>query len=265
MILTISSHSLSNYSQCPQKYYLENLCHLKPLNKGNGINRGTVLHQWLKVYYENKIRPKKSKQKLLFNAPFWINKLTQKMSCNRDLALSIFGAFIGYAENWKNETWIPLGTEKGFSKILYENEDDLFILEGRVDLVCMVGSNLLIVDHKGAGSKESLCAFNNQVLAYLWAANAQEFVYNYIVFTKIPQYIRAVHKFTLKQIQDWKDEIIDTCFRIKSDRERNQFTKSYQCQGRGICWYLPICEQTNENVRDDIVRSNFEKEIYRSW
>ena len=243
------------------------LLHLEPTKKKAAFTKGSILGRWLNLYYYNKIKPKHSIPKVLYNPLIWTELLSTELNITKVEAFNFYKVLISYSEFYKHESWKPVAIEQGFSKILYEDEDNLFVYEGRIDLVVETDKGYTIVDHKTQAMTYSIYEFNNQCLGYLWGTNAIEFLYNYLVLTKTPQFHRAPHLFNQNQIDSWKEETIQWYFRIKQAMQSQTFLKNLTCESKfGKCDFTPLCEQPNEKVKLFLIQSNFQKrKQYRSW
>jgi hypothetical protein len=232
------------------------------------FQKGTIIGRWLNLYYHNKIKPKQSIPKVLYNPLIWVQLIQDELKWSQDEAFKLYRVLVGYQQTYKNEDWTPIAIEHGFSKLLYEDDENLFVYEGRVDLVARDSKGqLLIIDHKTQSMTYSIYPFNNQIIGYLWATDATEFVYNYLVLTKEPQFRRAPHPFSPAQISAWKESTVKWFLRIKAAIQSAEFVPSLQCETKfGKCQFTTICEQPNEKIKQFIVGSNYKaRKKYRSW
>lgn len=265
--LTLNSHSLSNFQKCEAAYMFGNLVGIEPIGGKFALKRGSIVARYLNLYYYNKMRPKELFKKCLSNAIFWTRKIALEVGIDQGAAFNLYSALFSYGSRYRDEKWIPIGVEKGFSKILYEDEENLFVYEGSIDLVAMDPHKLIIVDHKTEAANRPIYEFNNQCIGYLWASGATEFIYNYITLTKTPDFHRRVHQFSELQIQDWVNDTIKWFFRIKHSIQRRHFLKSKQCVGiYGKCSFTAICEQPKDDIKKHVITSSYKKvKPWRSW
>ena len=239
---------------------------VKPISRHKSLTRGSLVSRWLAIYYYNKMKPHKLFSKVLNNVMFWVPKIQKELNYSSDDAFALFRVLSDYQQTYKEDNWKPIAVEKGFSKILYEDENNLFIYEGRPDLIASTGKEIIVVDHKTRSTSFDLYPHNNQVYGYLWAAQGDTFVYNYLTLTKTPKFNRAPFQFSKNQIQAWVDNTIENLFRLKADIERKKFPRTLNCRSvYGLCEYAPICEQPTEAVKLHILNSSYVKKKYRSW
>ena len=149
----------------------------------------------------------------------------------------------------------------------YEDDENLFVWEGRPDLVALLDAGLIVCDHKTQGQTKSIYQFNNQSRGYCWAVDTTKFAYNYIVFTKYPSFRREVHLFSQAQLEDWKSTTIEWFFRIKAAKLAGKFLQSWNCSTiYGPCEFHRICEQPKSEIKAFTIKSQFKPcQVYRSW
>lgn len=232
------------------------------------MERGTIIAKWLEIFYKNKIKPRQSFIRVLANPIVWIRRFVDKCKCTQPEAVSYFLSCTAYAERYKNEDWKPVLVEKGFSKILYEDEKLLVIFEGRPDLILETPSGELIpFDHKTTSRQYEIYPHNNQALAYCWACGGVKFGYNYIKFlSKSIDFYRQVSAFSPAQIKQWEERTIWWAKRIAEAINSAEFVPSLNCSNQfGKCSYTTICEATNDSIRAFVIKSQFKKNRYRSW
>lgn len=269
--LTLNSHSLSSFQECESKHLYSHLLGVEGLNTKLAMDRGTLYARFLETYYKGKISPKLSRLRYIGNAPLWIARISKRLGISSQDSQHLYGAMLDYLKEYQGESWIPLATERGFSKIIYEDAENLFVYEGRPDLVALsdpINKDLLVIDHKTQGKTDSFYAHNNQAYGYMWNyTNCHQFVYNYIVFTKVTQFRREAFEYHASQIEAWCNDTIEWFFRVKNAIQKKSFLKSMNCQGRwGCCPYTLICERPTEAQKLSVIRMQYKKrKPYRSW
>lgn len=268
--LILNSHSLTAFQECETRYMYSALIGIEGLVQKKYMEKGTIVAEWAQLYYYNKIKPRLSFERALINPMVWTSRIAKRLNVPSKEAFDVFRACFQYREHWKDETWVPLAVERGFSKVLYEDDSNLFIYEGRPDLVCLdngVSKTLVVSDLKTQSQQYSYYQFNNQALGYLWNFEGANFVYNYIKFTKEVEFRREAFQFHQVQIDKWVSDTTEWYFRVKQSLQRNKFLQSLNCQSKwGLCAYHPICEQPRDDMKLAVIRSRFKtRKIYRSW
>lgn len=265
--LAINSHALSDFQECEMKHAFKHFIGIEPLGTKRVMERGTLFAKFLEILYKNRLNPRHSFKKVLNNPLIWIPRIVKKCNVSEKEAYDLYATMKEYVKYWKGRDWEPVAVEKGFSKVIHEDNGNLFVWEGRPDLIATLNSELLVCDHKTQGQSKSIYQFNNQARGYLWATGSTKFVYNYIVFTKQVQFRREVHPFTQAQIDDWKSTTIEWFFRLKHARMNGKFLQSWNCSTiYGPCEFHRICEQPNPQVQSFTIKSQFkQRKVYRSW
>lgn len=240
---------------------------IEPADKKLALRRGSIMGRYLNIYYYNKIRPKAMFEKILINSIFWTHKIQKETGMSMDLSYGLYSALFKYRQVYKDENWVPLGIEVGFSKLLYEDDENIFTYEGAIDLMLRNPVELAISDHKSESANRPIYQFNNQCIGYLWASGATQFIYNYITLTKVPVFHRSVHKFTPIQIEDWRLDTIEWFKRVKKSIQEKSFLKSRKCVDiYGKCAFTTICEQPKPELKQYIIGANYKRrKPYRSW
>jgi hypothetical protein len=276
--LSINSHSLSDFQECESKYCFKHFIGIEPLGSRMAMERGTLFAKFLEILYKNRIRPRQMFKRVLNNPLLWTRELEEKCNISQSEAYDVYAVMKAYALNWKGRDWEPIAVEKGFSKIIYEDDENLFVWEGRPDLVAKephsgpdlvtpINGELIVCDHKTQGRANSIYQFNNQSRGYLWATGATKFAYNYITFTKTAQFRREVFPFTPAQIEDWRQSTIEWLFRVKEAKLKAKFLPSWNCSTiYGPCEFHRICEQPKPEIKSFTIKSQFKvRKLYRSW
>jgi len=272
IVITLNSHALSDFQQCEHRYLCSSLISLEPLVSKKAFDEGTLIHRWLRLFYYHKMRKFQGhvsvlRMKALVNASLWQSVAFKNGKIPGVRAFELFRALSKYSHEYKNENWKTIGTEVGFSIVLYEDDNYIFVYEGKIDWLGYSGAEKLVVDHKSRSGKYQIYEFNNQCIGYLLATGATKFVYNFITLTNIPTFERVAHSFTEAQIEDWKKDTIQWYFRVARSLESKQYLKSRQCSGKyGVCEFHSICETPKLEQQLFIVKSQFKVgNPHRSW
>ncbi len=269
-VLVLNSHTLSDYQRCPYRFKMTHTKRLEPREHNPAWDKGTLISELLQHYYTFKY----SSEFNQVEGP-QVMKIANKIIMPSTLIPNeekdfLILRFLQYHKYYKNESWTPIATEIGFSKILYSDSDYLFIYEGRPDLLTYIdrgfNQNRAVVDHKSQARKYNYYHFNNQAQGYLWAADCTIFTYNYFGLQETGKpdewFRRESHSFQPTEIKKWLNTTIDWCFRIVNDLG---FIQSWQCQsGWGVCEYAKICEAP-DMMKADVASRFYQISTYRSW
>lgn len=270
--LTLNSHSLSYFQNCEEHYHFAvDLSITKDTEEYYPFVKGGIISKVLELWYRAKLRKYSSAR--MEELEFKLFKIvTQRKDLKKD-GLHIGSRLMQYFEKYREEKWQILAIEKGFSKILYEDQHVLFTYEGRPDLIVDFGSNFGHgpVDHKSESRKFGLYHFQNQFLGYCWASNSTLGVINYIglqIDSNDGDVLRRESfNFLPSQIEQWKSDTIAWYYRVMKSIVNKSYLRSWRCEGKyGLCQFTNICEQPNERTKLIKIKNEY-KEVpkYSSW
>lgn len=266
-ILKLDSHQLTAFQHCPQHFLFSYVLGIQPVQDKIAFKKGSAITKFLAAHYWRILR--KKDRNLLKELSFLVQYIGKHFESPEKELLTV--ALTSYIVHYKDENWVPIAIEKGFSKIIYEDENHLFIYEGRPDLVVRIppSPKLIAVDHKSRSQTYKLYPYNNQLLGYCDAIGTDTFVYNYLTLIKDPdRYERKVHYVTPAQITAWRNETIQWFFKILKAKEDNEFLRSLQCTTRfGECSYIHICEQPGEQMKLWEIHKSFKASAkrWKAW
>ncbi len=290
-ILALDSQFLGRFQQCEMNYKYSALVQIEPSWRRHALNIGLVWARLMEIFYRAKM---KYKQRWVLSGAYDV-KMNRLLKRFRNVLIEglntgdvflddeerhlLASRIVMYEKFYRNETWIPLAMESGFSFILYEDDNHLFIYEGRPDLVVMMPDPLsparqvrVVVDHKTAGRREDLVDFNNQVNGYLCAADTRYFVYNYCGKQKDPNpskyFWRQIVSRSPEALEKWKKNTIEWYFRIAKAIDDDKFTQSMQCSGKyGPCEFISLCAADDTIGYNGAMQSNFKRkeQAWKAW
>ena len=255
-ILTINAHGIINFTKCPRRYLLSEIYETE---KSAAMERGVLYATFLEIYYK---RRRKGISTIV--SPFWTQLIEKRLNCSREEAEIVWRAMSRYIKTYANESWIPIAIEEGFSRILHESDDYIFVVEGRPDLVVKENDELIVVDHKTQSSFRPLPNFNHQSMMYLYATGTTKFCYNYIIMKKEPEFRRELLTVSAADIEYWKQLVIELMFEIT----RSKFLPNFNCVDQyGLCKFFKVCTQPSVKYQEWILSTQFKKrkERKKSW
>jgi len=272
LTLILNSHSLSYYQKCEKLYEYTTIRNLEQIEEIYPFTRGSLISKILELWYRAK-KLSYSKERLE-DLEFKLYKIVfRSKSLKEDDRTLISARLQEYFEKYRLETYKVIAVEKGFSKILYEDDYVLYIYEGKPDLVVDFGPNLGIgpIDHKSESRRNDIYPFNNQILGYCWSMDSKIGMYNYIGLQNDDQNGKVLRRETLtfseNQINQWRDDTIQWFHRILRSLNSKNYLRSWNCQGvYGVCSFSKVCEMPTENGKLVKIKNLFkEREPYRSW
>jgi hypothetical protein len=163
----------------------------------------------------------------------------------------------------------PDHVEVGFSHKLYEDDNRLYILEGRIDLIGQIANNCLDgwVDHKFQVRERDLYLKSIQFRNYALVTQKDIGVVNYIRFAKKIEkdktFKRAIISFSRMELEFWRDQLINIFGQVEkyingeylsSDSHRWSACSGkygYSCDFTDLCenYMLPSLVQVNMDTK----------------
>lgn len=167
----------------------------------------------------------------------------------------------------------PEHVEVGFSHKLYEDDDKLYILEGRIDVLGgYSGVSNAIMDHKFQMRRRDLYKKSIQFRNYSLVTGATLLIINYIRLTKEitkDTYNRVVANFSALEQEWWRGELIKVYDKIAAETASGTLEKRWNsCSGKfGYkCQYTGLCEEIIPEVVKVKKETLFQpKEVWRPW
>lgn len=295
--LILDSSKISLFLECPQKWYFNSIKHLVPnyIQEPDSMpmKAGTYGHKLLEIYYTQRCGGASLNDAAA--AVFSYNpdtdtcvcgchkdshkyiellNLTECHKCKKcinftpkqfDLSMETRIAvknrlreyFLTYEKN-DFQVLSPQHLEVGFSEKIFEDSENLFILEGRIDMLCSLQGLDCLVDHKFQLRKHALYAKSIQFRNYALVAKKLLFIINYVRLTKSPDkgtLVRELVNFTVPELLAWKQKLIEIFFRIKKAKEVGDGGGVPEqnfgaCAGRFnyACNYTTLCEESQPEV-----------------
>lgn len=290
LVLRLDASALNEFMVCPIKYHYRYREHLiKTGARTEPLDKGSVMHALLDAYYakrcENLVElPIKIASAICEQL---LPELKKKYLLPEEAWQLLELRFIQYVVNYSKDV-VPLkaqkgkdlltGTELGFSKVLFQDERYLFIVEGRIDLLCEISGKRAVLDHKTQERKSTLYERRVQARTYAWATGFNYFIYNYIGLTKEvtkDTFRREVSYFSDEDINNWHWRMLQKFFLLEQMLKCNAFElnaeqyRNYSaCAGAfdsHPCAYTSICEETDARRAELIKIQDFHTEVWEPW
>ena len=165
--------------------------------------------------------------------------------------------------------------EVGFSVILYEDSEYLFIIEGRLDLITEVNEVTFWVDHKSQERFATLYRFKPQFMTYALATKLPGII-NYIGLQKELQNnsLRRTELITFPKwrLDAWETYLISNVFipLAKTLALNKGFQSNYESCGGSFdsypCQFTEICECGSEEMKEQVKKFKYvEIERWKPW
>ena len=186
-----------------------------------------------------------------------------------------FGSIVRYAR----DPYTVLGVEQGFSHKLYEDDNNLFILEGRFDILIEKQGIRLWADHKFQDQARNLYPKNVQFRNYSMVSGCNTGMINYVRLNQSETpttYHRALTPFSPDELEAWRNELILKYFEVKSFKLYGPpVNHTVKWRNRGTCghfeydecWYTQLCNETNPELIQIRIDQNYgiREKMWRPW
>ena len=253
-IIVIDASQLNTLQSCDMMMRYQYLLNLRPAQKAEALEKGSLGHVILEAYYRAKRL--KSLGKMSLSLAEIVDKSCQvgaivapTLQMDMAVSMNIISNCRDYMLYYNSDGWEPLFIEMGFSKVIYEDEDFVFVYEGKVDLVTEVaGSNMpdAIVDHKFTSRSKNPHPLNNQFIGYCWALDKRTVVKNEIGFQTSygpkDRFKRFVISYNLANIEEWQQNTIGWIKRFILSYHMNQYLMNFtSCDKWSGCQFTELC------------------------
>ena len=218
------------------------------------------------------------------NAPEILNECGRCKKCLKfrpkpfplsdDIRFQVRNRFRDYVMKYQNNDFViqsPEHSEIGFSEPIYEDTDNYFVLEGRMDLLGTLQGLPVLVDHKWQVKTHWLYPKSVQFKNYVLISKVPTLIINYVrLVQKITpdSLYRDIVSFSKPEIQEWKNRVIEIFFYVKECIQTGDFERVWSsCGGSQLtydknrpnyCWYNPLCEEC-----DPVMRERKENTLYK--
>lgn len=258
--IIIDSQFLDGVQFCEQKYTYTFVNHLQTVRKSKKMEMGSLLHDFLEVYYKN-LNEKGHDESLKLSLAEYDNFVQNFELTGMDCEI-VKNTFEENVDFWKQQPLTVKSVEVPLTKLLYEDDELRIAYVSKMDLVVDgVNFDNMPIDHKSEHMKSNPNPMNNQFIGYAWASESNRILINKIGFQKtlkpIDKYRRIPLYYTDSQIEEWKEQ---TVFWVKKmleliDGRRPEMNRT-SCDKWGGCTYLDVCKLSPDN-RQDFLNNSF--------
>lgn len=284
-VLRLDSSQMEEYLNCPLSWYYryyENLRHNMSRRK-DAVNKGTLIHRLLEVFYRELGKgASRSRAARIAQDKFTQEDWSKEFGLQQEASF-LKMRFSNYVAHYDGDDLDLLkdekgetGVEVGFSKILRETDQVLFIVEGRFDGITQINNAQAWVDHKTQGRMMDLYNYCPQFLTYAWATGYEWGIINYIrmhqEYDKKKTFKKALIYFPKHIVQDWEYRMLKIFFEIREvfyeptllfQRFWN-LRRPNNCAGpfkSNPCQYCHLCEidPRDKILLDTVKASNYTK------
>ena len=285
--LALDASKINEYLTCPRMWYwryYRNLVYSG--RKTKALDKGTLIHCFADMYYNFRALDPTVNPMSHVNAVLGAIKATQKeMRLEKEEFEFLKMRFLQYGMRYMQNDIRPSvkkgkpAVELGFSKVLKETPDVLYVVEGRIDLIGTYAGVELFMDHKTQAQAKDLYQFIPQFKTYAWATGLNRGMINYIGLqaeVNDKTFRRQLVTFPSWMIANWEKKMISVFDAIRIDLESGEewFETSpysmndHACGGSfnsAPCMFTRLCETHDRGIRESIIKQNYEIRIWQPW
>lgn len=267
--IAMSGSSSNAVQACPTKDHYENVMLLRPHLSATVLDKGTLMHKVLEVYYKfiREALPDPVSAGILAGRKFAI-----ALDLPLDEAEEVITHFIQYVDYYRNDGWTPVFIEEPFSVVLYEDEKFRVLYEGTIDLVAStVPGTKLLIDHKTGSRNKVPLALSNQFMGYAKSLDENNVVINKILFYKTDKkpaekFRRYMMSYSGRQLEEWRNNTIHwAMYRYELMKRKSEDANFIlpmnltSCDKYGQCIYTKICTAIPGDARDYAISTEYKK------
>lgn len=183
-----------------------------------------------------------------------------------DVRSTVFNRFKDYVYKWQGNDFLPDSSqhvEVGFSEPIYEDCENYYVLEGRMDLLGSLQGVPCVVDHKFQLSTHYLYPKTLQFKNYAMVSGLGTLVINYVRLTKTMNQdtlARDLTTFSREELRIWKERLIAIYHQMRSVIQGGTYEQRWDaCQGDyktydknkpRWCWFSQLCEEPSQVLRE---------------
>lgn len=273
-IVAIDSQRLDAMQNCAFYYDTKFNKSLVSINTPHYIERGSLIHEMLAVYYNLR----KHRSRWMQNGKTYRDIVNSCIIAGRhkankmQLALAeveeTISVFQQYVDHWENDGWDNiLGVENVGSKVLWEDDDLIILYEVKIDLILRISSMIIPIDHKSLSSRRDPNELSNQFKGYCWFVGGHNLIVNEIGFQKtvkpVDKFRRHTLSFPQAIIEEW---IENTVFWVKQSLSL-QLAKiaprNYtSCDKFSGCEMKRICIAEPGDLREYRIREGYKERVW---
>lgn len=285
-VLALDASQISQYLHCPRSWYFRYHKGLTRAGlKRTALDKGSLVHQLCDLYYN--LRAMNPGVPAMVHGTAVINLIKNwknTFNLSKEDTEFLCMRFFQYVATYMAHDFIPVtksglpSVELGFSKVLHEDENVLYVVEGRIDLIADFGGFRHFVDHKTQGQAKALYQYCPQFLTYAWATGLQRGMINYFGLQKEmtkDTFRRQAIFFPAWKLKEWERKMVAVFDSIRIDLENPDFlpfnaaTMNQQSCGGAFnsapCMFTQLCETASSAMRQSMEAQNYVIQFWKPW
>lgn len=282
---------LNAFMGCARLYDLRfNLSFVPISGKGNSLEAGSLVHYIKQYYYQSLIdgaarteaiaRGLKAGQMYyqygdaFFKQGFTLEQADPPKNIPLDNEKGSDGKlkYIGfnwimetmqqYFEFYKNDSWIPLESEKVIAKVIYEDEEIRILWKAKIDARVDTNDGIKPVDHKTAKQNKELEDLNIQFMGQCVVAETRMMIVNKIGFQTslkpIDKFKREVASYSADRLVEWVEIVAYYGKQMVVCDEQNYYPPNFtHCDKYAGCIFRRDVCKADRDKREEELRRYF--------
>lgn len=246
-VIAVDSQMLNTHASCNRKFDLYHIQNWRPGQVGEPLERGDLVHVILAEYYRARMRGKTELPEMLSVAIEAGRNRALDLALTPEEAEYIIRVSVENLAHWHQDGWKVLFVEQPFSKVIFEDEDYVFLYEGIMDLGVETFFGPMVVDHKSGKRREDPHKLSNQFMGYSWAADLPNVMINRVGMQKslktADKFQRQHISYAKELISEWRTNTIHEIKKMAFNAKHNLWTPNFtSCDKFGGCLFEEVCE-----------------------
>lgn len=268
MIVSVDSTKLNILQMCARKYNLTiNHAH-SPLAKPDYLERGSLIHEMLEIYYVlRKYRTRWAQNNHthedIINICIRVGEhYAIKQQLDVEEVVEILFQLKEYCRFYEHDGWDRiLSIEEVGTVVLYEDDKLCLLYEIKPDLVIQLDNGIIAIDHKTAKQRKEPAKLANQFMSYCFVLGINNIVINKIGFQKSLKPHERFNRHTLSYSDDvlleWRDNTVWWIGQLLNHIDQDFWPANFtSCDKYAGCIFQGVC------IKERIAR---EHELMRSF
>jgi hypothetical protein len=267
LIVKADSQILNSIDLCAQRYEMEHVQNFRVLKKAPALEKGGIMHDMVAHYYRNRMIDRHITHAHIVTSE--CIEIGREALARTSINIEEFEkedivTFRNYILAKQFDGWIIRFVERPFSKILYDSDDLMIIIEGIVDLgIERPKEGHAVVDHKTESRKSHPFILSNQFQLYNWAFG-EDVIINKIGYQTSLDDKERFRRYTLTWsealIEEWKVDTIRAIRRAIGWHKEGVFERNRtSCDKYSGCIFKRVCA-AEPQVRSHILAAYFKKD-----
>lgn len=255
-ILKVSPSKLNLIQACSRASNYSALLGYVQQRKPTYMIKGEVAHKGLEHFYSGLMKGGDKSSLINESIQLIRDEIAQtqiEVQEGEDMVLTMKDYFAYYPDDHLE----ILEVEKAFCVPLFENDELMVLIEGKIDLVAKhkTFDRNLVIDHKTGEQFSPPSMLDNQFAAYSLVSNTPDFMENKIVwgrpkkskFDPSTKFHRTLIQYTPEFLEDWRQNTLYWILKFDEEIKQDYFPANFKsCR---FCQFKKVCEWPDEEMR----------------